>query len=206
MDDSGQRTEKRASRVHTIVPPLPAATSLDIGTRTPIPVRPMAYPPKCRTAIWRSNRRPPRNGHAGGGAPPSPSRGGPPPPPQTDGPPLSRSAHNGPHACTREPRHGTGGGSRAVRPEQQERRLQQRLDALTPAPRAELLHVLMLPDLERADGIGEFWGYPDSRTYRRVPDRLRGGPDPPSGARGHAARGGAGRRDRLRISGSRYFA
>jgi hypothetical protein len=31
-----------------------------------------------------------------------------------------------------------------------------------PAPRAELLHVLMLPDFERADRIGEFWGYPES--------------------------------------------
>lgn len=39
-----------------------------------------------------------------------------------------------------------------------ERELRQRLDALGPAPRAELLHVLMLPDLERADRIGEFWG------------------------------------------------
>jgi len=27
---------------------------------------------------------------------------------------------------------------------------------LGPAPRAELLHVLMLPDFERADRIGEF--------------------------------------------------
>jgi hypothetical protein len=41
-----------------------------------------------------------------------------------------------------------------------ERRLRERLDALGPAPRAELLHVLMLPDFERADRIGEFWGYP----------------------------------------------
>jgi hypothetical protein len=31
-----------------------------------------------------------------------------------------------------------------------ERRLRERLDALGPAPRAELLHVLMLPDLEHA--------------------------------------------------------
>jgi hypothetical protein len=31
----------------------------------------------------------------------------------------------------------------------------ERLDALGPAPRAELLHVLMLPDFERADRIGE---------------------------------------------------
>jgi hypothetical protein len=27
-----------------------------------------------------------------------------------------------------------------------------------------LLHVLMLTDFERADRIGEFWGYPRSRA------------------------------------------
>jgi hypothetical protein len=32
-----------------------------------------------------------------------------------------------------------------------ERRLRERLNALGPAPRAELLHVLMLPDFDRAD-------------------------------------------------------
>ena len=46
-----------------------------------------------------------------------------------------------------------------MRPDQVERRLQERLDALGPAPRAELLHVLMLPDFDRADRIGEFWSY-----------------------------------------------
>ena len=44
-----------------------------------------------------------------------------------------------------------------MRPDELERRLQERLDALGPAPRAELLHVLMLPDFDRADRIGEFW-------------------------------------------------
>jgi hypothetical protein len=44
-----------------------------------------------------------------------------------------------------------------VRPDELERRLRERLYALGPAPRAELLHVLMLPDFERADRIGEFW-------------------------------------------------
>jgi len=34
----------------------------------------------------------------------------------------------------------------------------ERPDALGPAPRAALLHVLMLPDFDRADRIGEFWG------------------------------------------------
>jgi len=55
-----------------------------------------------------------------------------------------------------------------VRPDELERRLRERLDALGPAPRAELLHVLMLPDFERADRIGEFWGYPESRTFAEL--------------------------------------
>jgi hypothetical protein len=38
-----------------------------------------------------------------------------------------------------------------VNPDDLERRLQERLDALGPAPRAELLHVLMLPDYERVN-------------------------------------------------------
>ena len=33
---------------------------------------------------------------------------------------------------------------------------------------AELLHVLMLPDFERADRIGEFWSYPESRTFAEL--------------------------------------
>ena len=37
-----------------------------------------------------------------------------------------------------------------------------------PAPRAKLLHVLMLPDFERADRIGEFWGYPESRAFAEL--------------------------------------
>ena len=71
-----------------------------------------------------------------------------------------------------------------------ERRPQERLDALGPAPRAELLHVLMLPDFERADRIGEFWGYPQSRTFAELliplvgPDagRQTEGPRPMPGA------------------------
>jgi hypothetical protein len=73
-------------------------------------------------------------------------------------------------------------------PDELERRLRERLDALGPALRAELLHVLMLPDFERADRIGEFWGYPETHL-RRAPDRLRGGPDAPGGARRDAAGG-----------------
>jgi len=55
-----------------------------------------------------------------------------------------------------------------MRPDQLERRLRERLDALGPAPRAELLHVLMLPDFERADWIGEFWGHPESRAFAEL--------------------------------------
>ena len=56
-----------------------------------------------------------------------------------------------------------------MRPDELERRLQERLDALGPAPRAaELLHVLMLPDFERVDRFGEFWAYPESRTFAEL--------------------------------------
>jgi hypothetical protein len=53
-----------------------------------------------------------------------------------------------------------------MRPDEHARRLQERLDALGPAPRAELLHVLLL--FERAGRIGEFWGYPQSRTFAEL--------------------------------------
>jgi hypothetical protein len=52
-----------------------------------------------------------------------------------------------------------------VRPDEPERRLRERLDALGPAPRAELLHVLMLPDFDRADAIGSYWGNPKTCTF-----------------------------------------
>jgi hypothetical protein len=55
-----------------------------------------------------------------------------------------------------------------MRPDELERRLRQRLDALGPAPRAELLHVLMLPDFDRADRSGEFWGNPKTRTFAEL--------------------------------------
>jgi hypothetical protein len=47
-------------------------------------------------------------------------------------------------------------------------RLSERLDALGPAPRAELRHVLMLPDFDRADRIGKFWDYPESRAFAEL--------------------------------------
>jgi hypothetical protein len=46
--------------------------------------------------------------------------------------------------------------------------LKARLEALPPAARAELIHVLQLPDFERADRIGEFWGYPESRAFAEL--------------------------------------
>jgi hypothetical protein len=46
--------------------------------------------------------------------------------------------------------------------------VRERVAALGPAPRAELLHVLMLPDFERADRIGEFWSYPESRAFAEL--------------------------------------
>ena len=55
-----------------------------------------------------------------------------------------------------------------MRPGELERRLRERLNALGPAPRAELLDVLMLPDFDRADRIGEFWGYPESRAFAEL--------------------------------------
>jgi len=46
--------------------------------------------------------------------------------------------------------------------------LRSRLQALPPAARAEVLHVLMLPDFDRADRIGEFWSYPESRAFAEL--------------------------------------
>jgi hypothetical protein len=37
----------------------------------------------------------------------------------------------------------------------------------------ELLHVLMLPDFERIDRIGEFWGLRAESYLRRTADRLQ---------------------------------
>jgi hypothetical protein len=55
-----------------------------------------------------------------------------------------------------------------VGPEEIERQLRARLDALGPAPRAELLHVLMLPDFDRADQIGGYGGNPKTRTFAEL--------------------------------------
>jgi hypothetical protein len=52
--------------------------------------------------------------------------------------------------------------------EQLERALGKRLDALGPAPRAELLRVLILPEFDRAARIGEFYGNPKTRTFAEL--------------------------------------
>jgi hypothetical protein len=49
--------------------------------------------------------------------------------------------------------------------EEMEEALRQRLEALPKAARAELLHVLRLPDLDRVEQIGEFWGHPETREF-----------------------------------------
>jgi hypothetical protein len=49
--------------------------------------------------------------------------------------------------------------------DEMEARLRARLEALPPAARAELIHVLRLPDFDRADRIGEFWGHPETRSF-----------------------------------------
>jgi hypothetical protein len=74
--------------------------------------------------------------------------------------------------------------------DEMEAALRERLEALPPAARAELLRVLMLPDLERAERIGEFWSNPAEPYLRRATDRLREGSDPPGGARRDAAASG----------------
>jgi hypothetical protein len=55
-----------------------------------------------------------------------------------------------------------------MRPDELEKPPRQRLDALGPAPRAELLQVLMFPDFDRADRIGEFWSSPESRAFAEL--------------------------------------
>lgn len=40
----------------------------------------------------------------------------------------------------------------------------ERLEALPPAARAELVDVLMLPNFDRVDAVGTFWGHPEMRS------------------------------------------
>jgi hypothetical protein len=43
--------------------------------------------------------------------------------------------------------------------------LRARLDAAAGGRSRQLLHVLRLPDFDRAERIGEFWGHPETRTF-----------------------------------------
>jgi hypothetical protein len=52
-----------------------------------------------------------------------------------------------------------------VRFAEMEAGLRERLAAFPTAARAELLHVLRLPDFDRADRIGRFWGDPATRSF-----------------------------------------
>ena len=52
-----------------------------------------------------------------------------------------------------------------MRPDELEKQLRERLDALGPAPRAELLHVLMLQDFERTERIGAYCAGTSTRTF-----------------------------------------
>ena len=49
-----------------------------------------------------------------------------------------------------------------------ERQLSDRLDAIGPASRAVLLHVLMLPDHSRAIRIGELFSDPRTQTFAQL--------------------------------------
>ena len=87
------------------------------------------------------------------------------------------------HAINRE----SSGSVDSVDLEQLERVLRERLDAVGPAPRTELLHVLMLPDFERPGRIGEFWGNPKTRAFAELLIDCEEDLKAPGGARRDAA-------------------
>ena len=53
-------------------------------------------------------------------------------------------------------------------PDELERWVLARPDALRPAPRAELLQVLMLLDFDRADAIGSYYANPMTRVFTEL--------------------------------------
>lgn len=59
--------------------------------------------------------------------------------------------------------------------EEMEAGLRARLEALPPAARAELVHVLRLPDLDRGERIDEFWGHPATPAFGADRPRRQGG-------------------------------
>jgi hypothetical protein len=52
--------------------------------------------------------------------------------------------------------------------DEMEEALRQRLQAFPPAARAELLHILKLPDFDRVDAIGSYWGNPKTRAFAEL--------------------------------------
>jgi len=74
-----------------------------------------------------------------------------------------------------------------MRPDELKRRLQDSTFSSRRPRRA--LHVLMLPDLERAERIGELWSYLQSRTFAELLIDCEERPDAPSGARRDVAGG-----------------
>jgi hypothetical protein len=73
-----------------------------------------------------------------------------------------------------------------MRPNQLDSQLRERLDALDPDPRAQLLHLLHLPDLDWAEQIGEFWGHPETRSFGEP--RHGEKPPEPEGSSGFSGR------------------
>ena len=53
-------------------------------------------------------------------------------------------------------------------PDELERQLRTRFDALGAAPGAELLHVLTLPDIDRVGVIQSCWGNPNTRNFGEI--------------------------------------
>ena len=49
-----------------------------------------------------------------------------------------------------------------------EQALRQRLDAPPAGCSRRTLHVLRLPDFDRVDRIGEYWGNPESRAFAEL--------------------------------------
>jgi hypothetical protein len=47
--------------------------------------------------------------------------------------------------------------------------LRARLEALPPAASTDLIHVLCLPNLDRAERIGTYWRHPQTRTFGELP-------------------------------------
>ena len=55
-----------------------------------------------------------------------------------------------------------------VRPDEPERASGSAWTPSAPLPAPNCSHVLMLPDFERSDRIGEFWDYPESRAFAEL--------------------------------------